>query len=553
MTMTNAMFTGFTGIKSNQTMVNTVGNDIANLNTTAYKQQRTLFETLLYETAHPGEGPSETSGGRLPIQIGRGSAVAAVDRTFAQGAIEDTGLPADVALNGRGFFVVQTGSGDQRFTRDGAFGLNPENTLVSANGDFVQGYTADATGAISRDALSNLVIPIGATLPANPTQTVFLEGNLNSEDTPATAGESTSQPLITASGAAAEATQLSSLVDEFGEPILADGDILTIQAKKGEVNLPAETFTVGETGSTVGDFIGYLETILGINVDADPNAGVSIADGALVVHSNIGRVNEVDLTSTAIGSTGRISNPFLFTQTLPATGDGVSTSFDVYDSLGQAVPVRMQLVMESKNDGSAWRYFAESTANGNLSPIVGTGTLSFDSQGQLVGSEGAGLSLDRSGSGAATPQTINLDFAPLTALARTFETQEVSMREQDGSPAGILLEFDLDDQGIIHGKFSNDREQVLGQLAVATFINDRGLLAEANNLYTVGPDSGDPTIGVADEGIAGTVVSRALEQSNVELVREFVDLIAASTGISAASRVVRSTDDLLQELILLAR
>src|SRR3990172_5606106 len=100
MTLSSAMFTGFTGINSNSVSVDTVGDNLANLNTPAFKSQRTLFETLLCRTVREGEGPSETGGGTLPFQIGTGSQVAAIQRDFRQGGLESTGFQSDLGVDG---------------------------------------------------------------------------------------------------------------------------------------------------------------------------------------------------------------------------------------------------------------------------------------------------------------------------------------------------------------------------------------------------------------------------------------------------------------------
>ena len=90
-------------------------------------------------------------------------------------------------------------------------------------------------------------------------------------------------------------------------------------------------------------------------------------------------------------------------------------------------------------------------------------------------------------------------------------------------------------------------------MALATFTNNEGLIARSENTFVAGVNSGDPQLVAPRTATAGYIRSAALEQSNVEIAREFINLIAASTGISAASRVVRTADDLLQELLLLAR
>ena len=127
------------------------------------------------------------------------------------------------------------------------------------------------------------------------------------------------------------------------------------------------------------------------------------------------------------------------------------------------------------------------------------------------------------------------------------------MNNQDGVPAGTLIGYGIDGDGIIEATFSNGSTQVLGQVALATFVNAGGLEAKSGNLFAVGVNSGDPTIGPPRTGAAGRIQAGALEQSNVDLSREFINLIEASTGVSAASRVIRTADQLLQELLLLAR
>jgi len=129
MSLTSAMFVGFTGINSNSIAVDTVGDNLANLNTTAFKGQRTLFETLLYKTISEGQAPSDESGGTLPRQVGSGSTVGSIQRSFQQGGMESTGFQSDLAVDGDGFFILETPAGDQVYTRDGSFRLDADAGL----------------------------------------------------------------------------------------------------------------------------------------------------------------------------------------------------------------------------------------------------------------------------------------------------------------------------------------------------------------------------------------------------------------------------------------
>jgi len=565
MALTDAMLTGFTGIKSNSVAVAVVGDNLANLNTTAFKGQRTLFETLLYRTISEGTAPSATSGGTLPRQMGTGSTVAAIQRNFNQGGFDSTGFQGDLAVEGDGFFILDAGGGRQVYTRDGAFHLDAAQTLVSNDGDAVQVFGVDAAGAIVPGTLTSLVIPLGTASQAIPTTQVVMDGRLDPSTNIASAGAVvTSQPLVTASGAPATATTaLADLVDANGVPLFAAGDELAINASKGGIATTESTFLVGTTGRTVGDLAAHLQDVLGINTD--PAAGgtpsVTVAAGqdppagTLVITSDSGEINAVTLDASSITNrTGPLSAPFQFTATTPAVGGGVTTSFSVYDSLGNPVDVRLRAVLESKSQaGTTWRFYAESTGDSDLSPMLGTGTITFDPNGQFVGATGTDLTIDRAGSGSATPLAFTVDFSGLNGLASSDGSSELIMASQDGAPAGILTNYGIDRDGIVTGVYSNQQTQILGQVALATFINDEGLVAQDRNIFLPGPDSGDPVVGAPRTGTAGAVIAGALEQSNVEIAREFIGLITASTGISAASRVVRTADDLLQQLLLLAQ
>jgi flagellar hook protein FlgE len=552
------MLTGFTGINSNSTSVDVVGDNLANLNTTAFKTQRTLFETLLYRTLSEGSGPSAQSGGTLPEQIGTGSQVAAIQRNFAQGGIDSTGFQSDLAVDGDGFFILNAPTGEQWFTRDGAFHLDATQTMVSNSGDPLQVFLADAAGNIDTSTLANLVIPLGATGQAIATENVEMDGRVDPGTNVSTTGAVvTSQALVTASGPATDATALTSLVNLNGVPLFAAGDELTIGGSKGGIAVPESTFIVGATGNTLGDLAAYMQDVLGIDTTATATGspGVRMENGMLLVESNVGQINAVTLDeSSIVNTTGAIQSPFAFNTTTPAVGTGITTTFGVFDALGNLVDVRLRAVVESKSDtGITWRFFAESTGDSDLSPLLGTGTITFDANGQFVGATGTDLSIDRAGSGVATPLDFTLDFSRLTGLVDPGGESQVVMATQDGLPAGILTNYSIDREGIVTAVYSNQREVVLGQVALATFPNDEGLIAKSDNVFLPGPNSGAAAIGAPLTGTAGAVLAGALEQSNVEIAREFITLITASTGIAAASRVVRTADNLLQELLLVAR
>ena len=486
--------------------------------------------------------------------------VAAIQSDFRQGSLEPTGIQSDLALDGDGFFVVESGNGEIAYTRAGAFSLDATQTMVATNGDALQVFAADADGNINTGSLTDLVIPLGTASAAIATSEVIMDGQLDAgADVALTGAVVESQALVTAAGnAATGATALTDLVDENGLNLFAEGDTLAINARKGPVGaLPSETFVVGTDGRTLDDLATYLTQVF--RIDTDPttggNAGVTVADGKLVVTSNPGDVNAIELSASAIQNTGSLpGSPFSFTQTADASGVGTSTSFEAYDSLGNPVGVRVRAVLESRGPvGTTWRYYAESKDEALPAQLLGTGTISFDANGQFVAAANNTLSLDRSAAGATSPLTFTLDFTDLTALASPNGESELVMARSDGKPAGVMSGYEISSDGIVTATYDNTMTEVLGQVALATFTNPEGLIAESENRFQEGPNSGTATLVAPEEANAGSVWTHYLEESNVEITREFINLISAQTGVTAASRVVRTADAMLQELLLLAR
>ncbi|MCP4593128.1 MAG: flagellar hook-basal body complex protein [bacterium] len=557
MGLTSAMLVGATGLHSNQYMIDTIGDNIANVNTTAFKSQRSLFETMFYRTLDGGSPPDEDSGGTNPKQVGYGSGLASLQRNFSQGGLQPTGMKSDLAVDGNGFFILDAPDGTQQYTRDGSFDLDQNNTLVSSDGAFVQGFAADSDGTIIEGVLSNLVVPLGTEREAVATSSVTMDGNLDGSSTVASAAAVvTSGALVTAGGAAAEGTALTDLVDGSGVPLFATGDTITINGwAKGGVELPSVDLVVGTDVTTLGDLAASMETRAGINSDPATGGtpGITVENGTLVITSNLGEANAVSIEASDIRNSTSGTLPLTFTAT-PAAGEGTTTSFLAFDSLGNPVEVRLRVALESSSSaGNTWRFYAESVDDTDPSPIIGTGTVSFDQDGQYVSATGTTLQLDRAGTGAVSPVNMSLDLSMLTGLSTPASGSTLVMASQDGSSAGELIDYAIDQSGIIVGTYSNSQTQVFGQVGLARFANTEGLVAQGDNTFVTGINSGEAAVGAPQTLGMGSIQAGNLELSNVELTREFIGLITASTGFSAASRVVRTADDLLQELLLLAR
>jgi flagellar hook protein FlgE len=176
--MLRSLFSGVSGLRADQTMMDVVGNNIANVNTTGFKSSQTVFEDTLSQMIQAAASPQNGNGGINPSQVGLGVRLAGIFTNFAQGATQLTGRATDLAIQGDGFFVVRRGNEDL-FTRAGAFSFDANGNLVSPDGGAVQGWMADSSGTINTNsALSDIKLPLGTLLPPVRTDSAAVGGNL---------------------------------------------------------------------------------------------------------------------------------------------------------------------------------------------------------------------------------------------------------------------------------------------------------------------------------------------------------------------------------------
>ena len=178
--MLRSLFGGVSGLQNHQTLMDVIGNNIANVNTTAFKAGRVTFKESLALMLQGAQRPSDQRGGINPMQVGLGMSVASIDADFSQGNLENTGQVTDMAIQGDGFFILNDGTRDY-YTRAGNFKLDANGQLVSPNTGFIlQGRMADSTGAIAEGSpIEDIVLPFGTKIPAKATTEVNLTGNLD--------------------------------------------------------------------------------------------------------------------------------------------------------------------------------------------------------------------------------------------------------------------------------------------------------------------------------------------------------------------------------------
>jgi flagellar hook protein FlgE len=578
MGLTTSMFTGLSGLTTNANLIAVSGNNIANVNTTGFKASRYNFETQIVQTLRSGSGPGDQLGGTNPLQIGLGARDGSITRSFTNGSIQPTGVSSHLAIEGNGFFVVDV-NGNQQYTRAGNFGLDRDFFLTDAgSGGRIQGYTVDNQFRVIEGVLTDINIPLGVQTLAEASTRAQFSGNLNASGAVATRGSiNTSDGLVTAGGAPINGSEaLTALRNpaDLTTPLFAVNDVITLSGiTKGGAELPTRTFQVGAAnttqsngnGTNLSDFLTFLDQVLGLDTAADPAAGIVVdpATGQLVVTGNSGfEANNIVLTGANIVVNAGSSNPttpFEWTQTQEADGESVRTGFTAFDSLGSAMTIELTAVLEEKtNGGTVWRVYIQSDDNSTATSadrVLATSLLTFDTNGRLTSDDDITFTINRNNTGAATPQAITASFVnPKGSLSSLEDTNSLLTNfARDGAPIGTLEDFSVQQNGVIVGVFTNGLVRNLGQVVLAQFSNPQGLQEIGGNFFVTTPNSGTAQIVTAGTGGSGRIVGGALEGSNVDLTQEFISLISAQTGFSAASRVLTTANQLIQELLLAAR
>ncbi|MET0827376.1 MAG: flagellar hook-basal body complex protein, partial [Acidimicrobiales bacterium] len=176
--MLRSLFSGISGLRAHQQMMDVTGNNIANVNTAGYKSSQTVFQDTLSQMVNAAGAPQGLAGGTNPAQVGLGVKLASITANFSQGAAQTTGKSSDLMIQGDGFFVVKSG-GESLYTRAGSFTFDANGALTTPNGQIVQGWSADTAGEVNvAGAPGNIKLPIGVSLKPEPTSKFTLTGNL---------------------------------------------------------------------------------------------------------------------------------------------------------------------------------------------------------------------------------------------------------------------------------------------------------------------------------------------------------------------------------------
>ncbi len=541
--MLRSLTSAVSGLKNFTVMLDVLGDNLANIRTLGFKGNRVTF----------AEGLALQLRGQQ--QVGLGVNLSATDTDFTQGSLEFTGSPTDLAVSGNSFFVLNDGERD-RYTRAGNFFFNNEGELISATGMSVMGWLADnTTGEIDIISQPQKIVMTDEPSSGAATETVYLSGNLDASRLPRENVWSSGIPLTVSNNLAVGTDDLNTL-DQTSTPLVL-GDTISITGTMPDGTAVASTFTYVTDGTTINDLLTVINTAYG------GQATASLVDGKIVLTDVLdsdgfitGTSIEAVDTSTRISLTSANVGLPTFENSVEGYTGTATTSAAVYDSLG-AVHNLMITFTKTAQDGE-WRWEAEFVGGEETIISGSTGTINFSESGEVVSFDvdgtATGITVDP-GTGAAQ-FTIELDVKGdigFSAVTQFASDPTLVVRKQDGRPLGTLLSFTIDEEGVITGIYSNDETKTLAQVALAEFDNPTGLLRSGDSIFDLTSSSGIARVGQAGVDFSSSVISGSLEMSNVDLVRQFTDMISTQRGFQASARVVTTADQILEETMRLKR
>lgn len=463
--MMRSLYSGVSGLQNHQTRMDVIGNNISNVNTNGFKRGRVNFQDMISQQLSGAAKPTDELGGVNPKEVGLGMTVASIDNVFTQGNLQSTGISTDLAIQGNGFFMMKNGE-ETFYTRNGAFGLDMDGTLVNpANGMRVQGWMAEeingqmlvTTAATPED----LIIPVGSKDPAKETTNVNFACNLN-KNTPEILEGASADDIFKGTWGTEQ-----KIYDSFGNEHMLS---VSFRRVVGNPNQWEATVVIDQ------DNADYTQTRVGL------------------------------------GTTDGVGNTFL------VNFDNYGALQSVTDTAGNVTNPEGQVVLQTS--------FAVADSN-------------VDEQGNPY------------------RQTLNINLGTIGSFKDTI-TQSASKSTtkafyQDGYTMGYLDNFKIDSSGIITGVYSNGTNRTIGQIAMATFANDRGLEKAGDNTYVESNNSGMARIGESGVAGKGSLMAGALEMSNVDLSEQMTDMIVTQRGFQSNAKTITTADTLLETVLSLKR
>lgn len=538
MSLVKSLNAGVSGLNAFQAKMDVIGNNIANVDTAGFKSSSITFAEMMNQNLGR-EGAGE-SAPQLSNQVGLGVRVSSISRNFAQGSMQNTGRTTDLALSGEGFFVMNAG-GENLLSRAGNFVFNSDGFLVDQSGNNVMGYIADRSGnIISGGSPDSVRIDFENPLPPKQTDLVTLAGNLN-------ANTSKSKVLQAQSGftVAGEPADGNTLINDISQTLtnLVDGDQINFDVilNDGTTTTITHTFT---TGDTLEDMIASFNTGLPAG-----EGEMVLVDGALTLRSEKLGNSQLDITGVNVTGTGSINvTSFGIIQEGQTNSQTMSTT--VFDNLGRAHSLILEFSQVANNE---WQYNAK-FLDGETISAGQSGSVTFDELGQMTSGDIFTLTFEPGGGAGTTSFDVSLgDKNTGTTFSQYSGQNTAKVTSQDGYRSGLLVDVAIDGDGQVQGIYDNGNSAVLAQIAIAKVQNQNGLEMIGSGLFRATSAAGETFIDTAGN-LAGTSInSGSLEGSNVDLAREFTNMITSQRAYQSNARVITTSDEMLTEAVNLKR
>ena len=614
--MMRSLFSGVAGLRTHQTKMDVIGNNIANVNTTGYKSQSVTFRDLMYQTTQSASGANAETGlgGINAKQIGLGVTTGAINTAIAQqGSAQTTNNPFDIMISGDNFFVVSNGS-ENLFTRDGSFYIDGAGNLaMTSTGYTVMGWPVDEeTGASRPDTVTALQIMNDKVMTYDPeaTSEARVTGivDRNDKNVHSTGGRMMNFEFYDNAGYlytakfSVHATssngsyyiRLNDIKDSTGASLPDDvfnkvtfGTIMEVETaipytpQNGTAKIAGEVRFANGAGAAVGTAVKFNEDLDIANVDTatlkdvygiDDAAALGITkvrfdqDGGLNVLEPDTVTKRYYSPKTGIVATAKIDSVEIpgangpVTITNPTIDQAITVPSGQFDKA-----TLLDLYGLDIDDGPVKeiQFHADGSITVTKKNVDNAASLEFNpGTGKFVsiGGNGQGMiTLGLAGADGERFKDINMDFSTCSNVNNNGSSTISSAKGTSsglgaGRAEGEMISIAIDQSGVITAAYDNGMSRCLGQIATAAFANPSGLEKVGDNLYTATNNSGDfDGTGVDITAGGGKMQAGVLEMSNVDLSQEFTEMITTQRGFQANSRIITVSDTMLEELTNLKR
>mgnify|MGYP002509535408 CR=1 FL=1 len=608
--MMRSLFSGVAGLRTHQTKMDVIGNNIANVNTTGYKSQSVTFRDLMYQTTQSASGANAETGlgGINARQIGLGVTTGAINTAIAQqGSAQTTNNPFDIMISGDNFFVVSNGS-ENLFTRDGSFYIDGAGNLaMTSTGYTVMGWPVDEeTGAPRPDTVTALQIMNESVMTYAPAATTDARVtgivDRNDKNVHSTGGRMMNFEFYDNAGYlytakfSVHATSsngsyyiaLEDIKDSTGASLPDDvksrvtfGTIMEVETaipytpQHGAAKVSGTVSFEDAGGTAIGTAVAFdtelttfdntmLQNVYGIDATAlgitkikfDQDGGLNVLEPDAKYYppktgvKATSKVTSIEIPGATASTT--INNPTLDTAiTVPG---GQFTAEVLKDLYGLDITDGPVKEIQLHADGSIT--VTKKDVNNAASLEFDPGTGEFVS----IGGNGQGLiTLGLAGADGQRFSDISMDFSTCSNVNNNGSSTISSAKGKSGGlgsgrALGEMISIAIDQSGVITAAYDNGMSRCLGQIATAAFANPSGLEKVGDNLYTATNNSGDfDGTGVDITAGGGKMQAGVLEMSNVDLSQEFTEMITTQRGFQANSRIITVSDTMLEELTNLKR